>query len=57
MSVHQRRVLVDEVAGLITMGTLHAPIYAIYGVSEIKKAVASAASGERSGNILIVPRR
>jgi NADPH:quinone reductase-like Zn-dependent oxidoreductase len=53
----QRRVLVDELAGLIAQGTLHAPIHATYDVSEIKKAVASAASGERSGKILIVPRR
>jgi NADPH:quinone reductase-like Zn-dependent oxidoreductase len=54
---HQRRVLLDEIAGLITMGRLHAPIHAIYDVSEVKKAAASAASGERSGKILIVPRR
>ena len=53
---HQRRVLVDELAELITRGTLHAPIHATYDVSEIKEAVASAASGERSGKILIVPR-
>ena len=54
---HQRRVLADELAGLITMGTLYAPIHATYDVSEIKEAVACAASGERSGKILIVPRR
>ena len=54
---HQRRVLADELAGLITMGTLQAPIHATYDVSEIKEAVACAASGERSGKILIVPRR
>jgi trans-2-enoyl-CoA reductase len=54
---HQRRVLVDEIAGLITIGTLHAPIHAIYDVTEIKEAVASGASGQRSGKILIVPRR
>ncbi len=53
----QRRALVDELARLITQGTLHAPIHATYDVSEIKEAVAYAASGERSGKILIVPRR
>ena len=53
----QRRVLVDELAELITQGTLHAPIHATYDVTQIKEAVASAASGERSGKILIVPRR
>jgi mitochondrial enoyl-[acyl-carrier protein] reductase / trans-2-enoyl-CoA reductase len=52
----KRRLLVDELAELITLGTLHAPIHATYDVSEIKEAVASAASGERSGKILIVPR-
>ena len=53
----QRRALVDELARLITQGTLHAPIHATYDVSEIKEAVTCAASGERSGKILIVPRR
>ncbi|MBV9335068.1 MAG: zinc-dependent alcohol dehydrogenase family protein [Solirubrobacterales bacterium] len=53
----QRLALVGDLARLITQGTLHAPIHATYDVSEIKEAVASAASGERSGKILIVPRR
>jgi NADPH:quinone reductase-like Zn-dependent oxidoreductase len=53
----QRRALVDELARLITQGTLHAPIHATYDVSEIKEAVASAASGERSGKVLVVPQR
>ena len=53
----QRRALYDEIAGLINAGTLHAPIHATYDVSEIKEAVAAAASGRRSGKILIVPRR
>jgi trans-2-enoyl-CoA reductase len=52
----QRRALVDEIARLITTGKLHAPIHATYDISEIKEAVATAASGERSGKILIVPR-
>jgi hypothetical protein len=33
------------------------PIHATYDVTEIKDAVAAAASGGRSGKILIVPRR
>ena len=53
----RRRALVDEIAGLIATGKLHAPIQATYDVSEIKDAVAAAASGGRSGKILIVPRR
>jgi mitochondrial enoyl-[acyl-carrier protein] reductase / trans-2-enoyl-CoA reductase len=53
----QRRALVNEVASLIIAGTLHAPVHATYGVTEIKQAVAAAASGGRSGKILIVPRR
>ena len=52
----ERRALINEVAGLITAGKLHAPIQAIYDVSEIKEAVAAAASGGRSGKILIVPK-
>lgn len=57
LGTEQRRTLVDELARLITQGTLYAPIRATYDVSEIKEAVASAASGNRSGKILIVPRR
>jgi mitochondrial enoyl-[acyl-carrier protein] reductase / trans-2-enoyl-CoA reductase len=52
----QRRVLTKEIAGLILAGKLHAPIHATYDVTEIKDAVAAAASGGRSGKILIVPR-
>jgi len=52
----ERRALIGELAGLITAGKLHAPIHATYDVSEIKEAVAAAASGGRSGKILIVPR-
>ena len=53
----RRCALVEEIAGLIATGKLHAPIQATYDVSEIKDAVAAAASGGRSGKILIVPRR
>ena len=54
---HQRRALVNELAELITAGTRQAPIHATYDVSEIKEAVASAASGQRTGKILVVPRQ
>jgi len=52
----QRAAVVQEIAGLIATGKLHAPIHATYDVSEIKEAVAAAASGDRTGKILIVPR-
>ena len=51
-----RAALVGEIAGLIATGKLYAPIHATYDVSEIEEAVAAAASGGRSGKILIVPR-
>jgi NADPH:quinone reductase-like Zn-dependent oxidoreductase len=53
----RRRAIVVEIAGLIASGKLHAPIQATYHVSEIKDAVAAAARDERSGKILILPRR
>lgn len=52
----RRRAIVGEIAGLIATGKLHAPIEASYDISEIKDAVAAAASGGRSGEVLIVPR-
>lgn len=52
----QRAALLGEIAGLIAKGKLHAPIHATYDVSEVKEAVATAASGGRSGKVLIVPR-
>jgi NADPH:quinone reductase-like Zn-dependent oxidoreductase len=52
----QRAAVVREIAGLIATGKLYAPIHATYDVSEIKEAVAAAASGGRTGKILIVPR-
>lgn len=45
-----------ELTQLIASGKLHARIAATYDVSEIKQAVAAAASGERDGKILIVPK-
>ncbi len=52
----RRRTIVREIAGLIATGKLHAPIQATYDVSDIKEAIAAAASAGRSGKILIVPR-
>ena len=51
----ERGAVVGEIAGLIATGKLYAPIHATYDVSEIKDAAAAAASGGRSGKILIVP--
>ena len=53
----ERAAVVGEIARLIAAGDLHAPIHATYDVGEIEDAVAAAASGGRSGKILIVPRR
>ena len=52
----QRRAVLEEVAGLIAAGTLHAPIHATFDVSEIKEAVTAAASSGRTGKILVVPQ-
>ena len=52
----RRRAVIGEIAGLIATGKLHARIQATYDVSDIKEAVAAAASSGRSGKILIVPR-
>jgi NADPH:quinone reductase-like Zn-dependent oxidoreductase len=52
----RRAALYGEIAGLIAAGRLYAPIHATYDVGEIKDAVAAAASGGRTGKVLIVPR-
>lgn len=52
----KRAALLGEIAGLVANGTLHAPIHATYDVDEIEEAVRVAASGGRSGKVLIVPR-
>ncbi len=52
----ERRSLLREIAGLVAAGTLSAPIHATYDVREIREAVAAAASGRRSGKVLVVPR-
>lgn len=44
-----------ELTQLIAAGKLKARIAATYNVSQIKQAIAAAASGERGGKILIVP--
>ena len=54
---HQRRALVDELAGLIHIWDAARADPGRHDVSEIKEAVASAASGERSEKVLIVRRR
>ena len=55
-SEQERRALYTEIGSLIAAGTLHAPIHATYDVAEIEDAIAAAASGGRSGKILIVPQ-
>ncbi len=45
-----------ELTQLIATGKLHTRVAATYDVSQIKEAVAAAASGERGGKILIVPK-
>jgi trans-2-enoyl-CoA reductase len=45
-----------ELVQLIASGKLHTRVAATYDVSEIKQAVTAAASGERDGKILIVPK-
>lgn len=52
----RRRAVFGEIAALIATGELSAPVHATYDVSEIREAVAAAASGGRSGKILIVPK-
>ena len=54
-SERERSALYAEIVGLVADGTLHAPVHATYDVSEIGDAIAAAASGGRSGKILIVP--
>jgi trans-2-enoyl-CoA reductase len=53
--VEQMRVF-GEVAQLIAMGKLKARIQATYDLDQIKEAVKAAATGEREGKILVVPK-
>lgn len=48
--------VMGEVAKLIATGKLHTRVHATYDVGEIKEAVKAAASGERGGKVLIVPK-
>ena len=50
-----RRKLFAELVTLIASGRLRAQVQAAYGIDEIRQAVAAAASGERSGKILVLP--
>jgi mitochondrial enoyl-[acyl-carrier protein] reductase / trans-2-enoyl-CoA reductase len=56
-SRQERAALYGEIARLIAEGTLYAPIHAAYDISEIKAAVTAAEDGERSGKIVVEPRR
>ena len=50
-----RAALFGELVQLIASGALHARIQATYGLDEIKEAIAAAASGKRSGKIVLLP--
>ncbi|SDG68760.1 NADPH:quinone reductase [Pseudomonas benzenivorans] len=51
----ERMKVFGELTQLIASGKLHTRVAATYDLSQIKAAVAAAASGERAGKILIVP--
>lgn len=55
-SREQQTAIYTEVTQQIASGALKTPIAAEYDVTDIKQAVAAAASGERDGKILIVPQ-
>lgn len=50
-----RRRLFAELVALIASGRLRAQVQATYGIDAIRQAVATAASGQRSGKILVLP--
>lgn len=52
----QQMAVFGELAKLIATGKLRARVHATYDLSQIKDAVAAAATGEREGKILIVPK-
>jgi trans-2-enoyl-CoA reductase len=52
----QQMAVFGELAKLIATGKLKARVQATYDISAIKDAVAAAATGERDGKILIVPK-
>lgn len=51
----QQRALFGELVPLVVQGVLSAPVQATYPLSQIKEAVAAAASGGRNGKIVVVP--
>jgi NADPH:quinone reductase-like Zn-dependent oxidoreductase len=51
-----QQALYGELTKLIATGQLKARIHATYAVEQIQDAVAAAATGERDGKILVVPR-
>lgn len=50
-----RRAVFAQIGAHIARGELHARVHARYGIADIKKAVADAARGARSGKIVLVP--
>lgn len=50
-----RRRLFAELVSLIASDRLRAQVQSTYGIDEIRQAVTAAASGERSGKILVLP--
>lgn len=50
-----RRAVFAQIGAHIARGELHARVHARYGIADIKKAVADAARGARSGKIVMVP--
>ena len=55
-SPEDQRAVFGEVAQLIATGKLRARVQATFDVREIKAAVQLAASGERDGKVLVVPK-
>lgn len=54
-SLEQQRAVFGEIATLIATGALAARVHATFPLSRIKEAVVAAASGGRSGKILLIP--
>jgi NADPH:quinone reductase-like Zn-dependent oxidoreductase len=52
----QQMAVFGDLAKLIATGKLKARVHATYDINQIKEAVAAAATGERDGKILIVPK-
>ena len=54
-SPEQQRAVFGEIATLIATGALSSRVHATYPLSQVKEAVVAAATGGRSGKILLVP--